>query len=305
MALEDELDKAIERVLLSGGDLADRHGGCGASGEVGELLRLAVRLREAAPEADSGTRERVWKRVEAGIAQQPARSWVPRFVGTAGTPLLARVAAILLALLLASGTIVGVATANSLPDSSLYPLKLAVEQGSILLAPDPSSRAVMELSYAQRRLEEMLALDTAGKGVNSLALDALVQATSRAGEELDNVDDVKKREGVEADVAEVTSHQETVLSTLLEKAPEPAKQGLQRALEATQRVKDKAANPAQNQPAQNQPGKGRVTAPGQNKKSNDQGGKSDGQSEGSSTHDSTPASRGGHSRSGGSPETGH
>ena len=64
--------------------------------------------------------------------------------------------ALMLTLLIASAGGTVAAAASSLPDSPLYPLKLAVEQVQVDLLADPEQIAVKHLELAQNRSQEML-----------------------------------------------------------------------------------------------------------------------------------------------------
>ena len=68
-------------------------------------------------------------------------------------------------LLFVSSTLVGVtrAAATSLPDDTLYPVKLVAEQVQLALAPSPEVRAQLHLAFAQERLREVQAAVEAGR----------------------------------------------------------------------------------------------------------------------------------------------
>ncbi|MCW5853835.1 MAG: hypothetical protein KIT87_27455 [Anaerolineae bacterium] len=68
-------------------------------------------------------------------------------------------------LLFVSSSLVGVtrAAATSLPDDTLYPVKLVAEQVQLALAPSPEARAQLHLAFAQERLREVQAAVEAGR----------------------------------------------------------------------------------------------------------------------------------------------
>lgn len=263
MALEDELDRAIERALARSAVDGAGQEDVVCSKEIADLVRLASHLQETAPQPSAACRERVWSRVKAEALEQRPRRWAA--VGGLGWhgSLLARIAAVVVVALLLGSTVVGVSAANSLPDSSLYPLKLALEQGQIALTFDPADRANLDVAFAERRLEEVLALERAGRGVGANALEAMASATARASETLETVDEPAK-DDLSAKVIRMTSRQQEVLQTILSRAPEPALPGLQRALQASQKAQEKAAEQTKTKPA-DKPGLGPKTAPGQEK----------------------------------------
>ena len=249
MSFDDELDRVVERVLSDAEDslpLDSEHSV--HSPELEELVWVAARLRATAPTDSAIIQHRVWESVSARMGEPvPLRQ---KFWGRvrAGLPALSRAAAVLVVLLVSSGAAVGMAAANSMPDDVFYPLKLTWEQSQIGLTSDPSARAALELSFANRRLAELVAREEAGKGVSSVALDAMMSATVRASEVLHSIDDREKKESVGADLASLTSHQEKVLSSLLERAPEPAREGLRRALQVAQNLKDKSSEQPEKEP---------------------------------------------------------
>lgn len=68
-----------------------------------------------------------------------------------------------------------VLAANSLPDSPLYPVKLAMEQTRLILVSQPGDQADLHLSLAQVRSQEMAQLALAGKVPDPATLARLQQ----------------------------------------------------------------------------------------------------------------------------------
>lgn len=73
--------------------------------------------------------------------------------------------------LIAGGTVA--ASAESLPDHPLYPVKRAVESARLLLAVSPESKAMLHVEFAGRRLNEAMAV--AQKGQADQAKDLIQQ----------------------------------------------------------------------------------------------------------------------------------
>ncbi len=73
------------------------------------------------------------------------------------------VAAMLAALVLLGGTWTAVSAQHALPGDWRYPIKRLLEDTQYYLSPDPASRAALEITFAQRRLEESEALLKQGK----------------------------------------------------------------------------------------------------------------------------------------------
>jgi len=83
-----------------------------------------------------------------------------------------------------------VASADTLPDDLLYPLKLATEQVRLALADAPGDRASVELSIASHRLTEAEKLATTGRTSDALVASALFsQHIASAAAELAPQDD--------------------------------------------------------------------------------------------------------------------
>lgn len=146
------------------------------SSELEPLLRLASELRSmpriSAPESLRTTRRPVFAspRRETPVIDLSSRRWRrpwfrPAFVWA--VPLARAAAALLAAFLLLGGTVV--ASASSLPEEPLYPVKLAVERLQLALAPNPQVRAELEMQFAARRLGE----------VEAAALQARTEAVRR------------------------------------------------------------------------------------------------------------------------------
>lgn len=119
--------------------------------EAQRLEALAERLRAVEPVTPSPVAKiRAWNLVEASIERSttvraPVRSpWRLALAGCAAAALLA-----------AGGV---AASANSLPDSPLYPVKGALERAEGVLAFSPSDRLTYHLNLAQTRLTEAEAM---------------------------------------------------------------------------------------------------------------------------------------------------
>ncbi len=111
------------------------------------------------------------------------RTGQPAFV-----PMLARVAiAFVLMLSIVGGT--AAAAQSSLPDSSLYPIKLAVEDARLNLTRDPAQHATLALTFASERTRELERLASARQPISAQVslrlqnqLDAVLSAAAQAPE---------------------------------------------------------------------------------------------------------------------------
>lgn len=144
--------------------------------------------------------------------------------------------ALLLALLLSTGT--AWAAQDSLPGELLYPVKRATEQARLSLTRRPEARSNLLISLAERRLDEVAQLCPEGDCPQDL-LDSLAAQTSAAQAEIERIPQGERTQLLEKIVA-LTERQQDVLTQVLEKAPAPARPGLERALERSQQGKERA-----------------------------------------------------------------
>jgi hypothetical protein len=114
------------------------------------------------------------------MAQKRAARQRPRF---ALRPLALRLATALVALLLVLTSCL-VVSADSLPDSPLYPVKLAAEQVQIWLTPDAEARAQLRLQFVQRRFQEAQELLQQGKSLPQPVLQTLSSEAEEARAEI-------------------------------------------------------------------------------------------------------------------------
>ncbi|OLC55511.1 MAG: hypothetical protein AUH85_09140 [Chloroflexi bacterium 13_1_40CM_4_68_4] len=142
-----------------------------------EAVRLALRLHDDAPVApDAYAKRRMRARVMVGL--EPHRptlldnAWTALELLARPAPYIVRGVAISVVIAcLGMSTIV--ASADTLPDDLLYPVKLATEQVRLALADAPGDRASVELSIAAHRLSEAEQLATNGRTSDALVATAL------------------------------------------------------------------------------------------------------------------------------------
>jgi Domain of unknown function (DUF5667) len=166
------LEKLIGEVSRGERDLAsirDAH--------LREAVRIALRLHADVPEApDAYTRARMRARIMAGLRPRTPTLWDNAWTAV---EFLSRPAPYIVrgigfaALLLCVGMATVVASADTLPDDLLYPLKLASEQVRLALADAPGDRAGVELSIAEHRLREAEALAESGRTSDALVASAM------------------------------------------------------------------------------------------------------------------------------------
>jgi hypothetical protein len=100
---------------------------------------------------------------------------------------LAAAASLLLVLFLAGGGTV-YAASRSMPDSPLYPVKLAAEEARLWFVFDDEDRADILLDQAETRIDEINHLVAHGKSVDGRVLAAMRSRTSRAADIINKPD---------------------------------------------------------------------------------------------------------------------
>jgi len=166
----DILDECLERLLVKGGTIEE----CLASYpeqavELEPLLQAAVAARKASviqprPEFRAKARYQFHSALQAMEPKKsrPFFGWQRRWV-TAVT--------IVLVLLLAGGGTVAAAS-SSMPDGTLYPVKLATEQVWLALTPSSLGKAKVLTKLADRRVTEIIYMANEG---NAQQIDVITQ----------------------------------------------------------------------------------------------------------------------------------
>ncbi len=141
--------KTIEQCLASYPDMAT---------QLEPLLRTALAVKKAAsiepaPEMAARVRYRLTSRLQAKGERKKSSIWQPRWATV--------IAGVLLFFLVGSGTVV--ASSSSMPDSPLYPVKLAAEQVQIKLTRSKIRRAILYAELANKRVAEIAYMADAEK----------------------------------------------------------------------------------------------------------------------------------------------
>lgn len=124
-----------------------------------------------------------------------------------------------------------------LPGQALYILKVIKEKIEIFTTYGAKNQAKLYLKFAEARLAEYKALRAAGK--EQLAERALALYTEELNQAIQKLEETRgQKEPAVDEVAEkvsaATQKHLQILNQIYSKAPEPAKQGLSRAIEASQ-----------------------------------------------------------------------
>jgi hypothetical protein len=151
---ENILDECLERIVLKGETLEqclERYPE--QADELKPLLETVLAVKEASavePRPDFKARARYQFRSALGEKAAPKRrpffGWLPRW---------ATALSIVLVVLLAGGGTV-VAAANSMPDSILYPVKLATEEVRLAFTPSQLGKARLCSDFADERVAEII-----------------------------------------------------------------------------------------------------------------------------------------------------
>lgn len=182
--LDEILNNCLDRLLAQKASLAE----CLVSypeqrAALEPLLQVAT-LTAAAPQEPSPAFVSATKsRLLTALAQKRAARQRPRL---ALRPLALRLATALVALFLVLMSCL-VVSADSLPDSPLYPVKLATEQVQIWLAPDAEAKAQLHLQFVQRRFQEAQELLQQGKPLNRSALQTLSNEAEQTRAEINQL----------------------------------------------------------------------------------------------------------------------
>ncbi len=153
---EDILDNCLERILQKGETLeAVLKDYPAYARKLEPLLRAALLTSasaKAVPRPEFKKRALAEFRSAASAASSPRRRKPLFFWGWQRA--WAVCAAVVLALVVATGSTVA-ASASSMPDQRLYPVKLASEQVQMVITPSPLGKAKLQARFAARRADEL------------------------------------------------------------------------------------------------------------------------------------------------------
>lgn len=230
--------------------------------ELRELLAIARAIGSPPPvEPTPEFRRRGRAALLAAISARPAPSRPSLLGWLTGTwrqpflPRLARVpalvAALTIALLVATGAGVVSAAQDALPGDSFYPVKTAVEDLRLTLAADDESRALVLLDLAATRLSEVERAGEAGRAAAvAVAADAFAREVAAADQHLERAASSGKDVGATAErLAANLERQQAALAAARDRVPDQAKASVARAAEAARKGLTTAAQRAGAEPA--------------------------------------------------------
>lgn len=168
----DQLDRLIDEVARGSRELRSVK-----DERLREAIRVALRIHHQTTDApDTYTRLRIRARVLGNLRPRgPSladHAWTALELLARPAPLIARGIAFA-AILAALGLGATVASAGTLPDDLLYPVKIASEGVRLALAGAPEDRAEVELSIAEHRLGEAERLASNGRTSDALVAAAV------------------------------------------------------------------------------------------------------------------------------------
>ena len=207
--------------------------------ELRALLKIAINIQPKKAVPTTNFRQQARLRLLEEMEASTARA----IQGKAGMfgwlkPLVLRpipliTAIIILVLVVGGGTTV-YASQGSLPDDTLYPVKIGVESLQLTLTRSPEAKASLHLRLAQRRLDEVIAQSSLGRDISTSALEAIATQLNAAIIELDRVlpDETK---ALLSQLSGLTLEEQGKLGQLLAAAPESKQQALEQAIDAGRR----------------------------------------------------------------------
>jgi len=215
-----------------------------------ELLPIAVALRSApavapSPEFRAKARRRLVARLPArSVPAAPRRSLVPALV--LRRPALIMVLIVAVVAMLGSGIVA--ASAASLPNDLLYPVKMAVEELRLSLSPDSLNRSNLHLAFAAERLDEIARLIGLDRGRDaSIALDNFIAHIRAAASIANAVPDTTDRNALIEHVNASIDQSDATLTQVAPQLPssvQPAIRRAQETLRSARRPEEHHESPA-------------------------------------------------------------
>ncbi|HJR18286.1 MAG TPA: DUF5667 domain-containing protein [Actinomycetota bacterium] len=234
--VRDDLDRLLDRLDAAEG---------AATGDLAPLLHPA---RAARPALIHSVPSNVAADHLAALRSDRARNVVVAPpLRRRGMRLVAASLAAGMILVLGAGSAVA-ASSSALPGDTLYGVKRAVERVSLAMHRDPGSRAELQLQFAATRLAEIDALLAAGEDPAE-ALDGLEDALAGAEDDALHAIALGQDAGaLLAHVNEMISKHIAVLTGVMGKVPDQAKDAIQRAIDNAEKAKANVQKGKDNKP---------------------------------------------------------
>jgi len=164
-SIENILDECLNRIINLGEDIEQCLKDYPEAKDLRDIIKTALSTREAAstieprPEFKESAKSILLAHVRA-VKYEQSRSRRHPFLGWQTRWLTAAVAALLVISL--SGSVV-TASSKSMPDSLLYPVKIAVEDVRLSLAGSDVGKAKLEAQFIDRRIAEIVKMAEDGQ----------------------------------------------------------------------------------------------------------------------------------------------
>jgi len=250
---DDILDNCINQIKLGNDDID----GCLAKyPEYSEELKSHLHTFYAiakipkpipSPQFKLEAKSRLLKQAKSKkLIYLPLRGLKSRRFQSLKTALIQIAATILILVLLGGG--VAMASANSLPNSPLYPVKIATENVQLALTLNQATKAELHLRFAERRLEEITrTLSNENKEEIKLekTINAMIGHTNKAIALTDKMSE-EKREEILLKTLNLAQREQETLQKVMIQAPVEVKNAIKNTIEKTQ-GKDQKNNPEDNE----------------------------------------------------------
>jgi len=223
--VRDDIDRLLDRLDAADGQV---------SGDLAPFLHPARVARSALTRSVPSD---VAARHLAALHEDRARNVVVApSIRRRGMRLVAASLAAGMILVLGAGSSVA-ASSSALPGDALYGVKRAVERVSLAMHRGPEGRAALQLEFAQTRLSEIREVLAAGGNPDD-AIEGLEDALEGAEEEaLRALALGHDAEALLAHVQDMISKHVSVLTDVLAKVPDQAKDAIQRAIDNAEKAK--------------------------------------------------------------------
>jgi hypothetical protein len=208
-----------------------------------DLLPIALALRSApavapSPEFRAKARRRLVARLPApSVPATPRRSPMPALVLRRPVLITALVVAIIV--ILSSGIVA--ASAASLPNDLLYPVKIAAEELRLSLSPDSLNRSNLHLAFAAERLDEIDRLIGLDRGSDApSALDNFTAHIRAAASIANAAPDTTDRDALVEHVNASIDQSDVTLTQVAPQLPLPVQPAIRRAQETLRSARQPA-----------------------------------------------------------------
>ena len=148
-------------------------------------------------------------------------------------------AMVILSLVMGSAGGAAAATVSSLPDSPLYPAKMAVEQARLSATSDPAGQAALHTALAQVRVQEMIRMAQEGEAPDEAVQLRLRQHLNMALQLAAGLSDEAKTEALDQ-LQKMAQNQEQALVQARVRAGEPVEEPLRQAPQALHQAHEQA-----------------------------------------------------------------